>query len=110
MAKKTVGRRKSKSVNKAQAIRDEFTSQGPSTRPKDVIAALKARGIVVSSAQVSNVKASMGKKKRGPKARPSHATNGMLSLEVLLEAKKLAARVGGVETARRALDVLARLS
>jgi hypothetical protein len=110
MAKEMRGRRKPRAGSKAQAIRDEFSSQGASARPKDVISALKAKGISVSSAQVSNIKSTLGKKKRGRKAGAGHGTNGTLSLESLLEAKKLAERVGGVEIARQALEALVKLT
>ena len=110
MAKKKPGRGKAGSSTKAQAIRDEFSSRGASARPKDVIAALKSKGVVVSSAQVSNIKASLGKKKRGRKAAAAHSSNGMISLDILVEAKKLAARIGGIDAARKALDALSKLS
>ena len=110
MAKKTRGRRRPRAGSKAQAIRDEFSSQGASARPKDIISALKAKGISVSSAQVSNIKTTLGKKKRGRKASAAHGANGMLTLESLLEAKKLADRVGGVAVARQALEALVKLT
>lgn len=107
MAKKAAGRGKSGSVNKAQAIRDEFSSQGIGARPKDIIATLKSKGIAVSSAQVSNIKATFGQPK-GTRGR--HGANGVLSVDLLVEAKKLADRLGGIEVTRRALDALAKLS
>jgi hypothetical protein len=112
MAKKKVARggRSRSGVNKAQEIRNEFGTQGADARPKDVIAALAAKGIKVSSAQVSNIKAKLGgkrKRKAGRKARAS--SNGAVSLAALLDAKRLAQKMGGVEQAKRALDVLVRL-
>ncbi|MBI2826528.1 MAG: hypothetical protein HYX69_17785 [Planctomycetia bacterium] len=77
------------------------------------MAALKAKGTTVSSAQVSNIKASLRKRKgrRGRKAGAvSRDANGTVSLDLLLEAKKLADRIGGVEVAKRLLDALHRLS
>ena len=106
MATKTLKRRP-RSSSKAQAIRDEFASQGPKARPKDVIAVLKSKGVSVSSAQVSNIKATLAKHKRG---RKSHGSNGTLSLESLVEAKKLADRLGGIEAARYAIEALAKLT
>ena len=41
-------------VNKAQAIRDAAKKLGKKVRPKDIIAALAADGITVSSPQVSS--------------------------------------------------------
>src|SRR5262245_8856766 len=108
MAKKRTRRRGPRENSKAQAIRDQFASLGAKARPKDVIAALKAKGIVVSSAQVSNIKASQRKgKSRGKAAR---AADGTFTLEALVDAKKLADRLGGVEAARELLDALSRLS
>ncbi|HVU90535.1 MAG TPA: hypothetical protein VHD36_24650 [Pirellulales bacterium] len=104
MAKKVSGRGKRGSVNKAQAIRDEFSSQGMETRPKDIIASLKSKGIDVSSAQVSNIKATFGRPRRG------HGANGALSVELLMEAKKLADRLGGIDVTRRAIEALSKLS
>jgi hypothetical protein len=107
MAKKTLGRAKGGSVSKAQAIRDEFSAQGIDARPKDIISTLKSKGVTVSSAQVSNIKATFGKK---PGRKGRGASNGTLSVETLLETKKLAERIGGIDVARRALEALARLS
>ncbi|HEY4312051.1 MAG TPA: hypothetical protein VGN12_21565 [Pirellulales bacterium] len=106
MAKKAAGRGKGDSVNKAQAIRDEFSAQGIGARPKDIIATLKSKGVEVSSAQVSNIKATFG----AAKGRGRHGANGALSVELLVEAKKLADRLGGVEITKRALEALSRLS
>jgi hypothetical protein len=112
MAKKKVARGRSRGgVNKAQAIRDEFGVQGNDARPKDVIAALDAKGIKVASAQVSSIKAKLlgaGGKKRGRPAKGA-SNNGNVSLASLLAAKQLANKMGGVEAAKRALDVLVRL-
>jgi hypothetical protein len=111
MATKQLARRKRGSVNKAQAIRDEFATLGRKGRPRDVIAALKAKGIAVSSAQVSNIKASLRKGKgRKTIAASGRSGDGEISLDALLEAKKLADRLGGVEAVKRAVDALARLS
>ncbi len=108
MVTKTRVKRKEKGSSKAQAIRDEFHALGRKSRPKDVIASLAAKGIEVSSAQVSNVKATLGRGKPGRKG--SAPANGTLSLEVLVETKKLADRLGGIDVARKVLDVLASLS
>ncbi len=109
MAKKRTRQRGPRENSKAQAIRDQFEALGVNARPKDVIAALAAKGIKVSSAQVSNLKARHGKgKKRGAKV--GAGTNGSFTLEALVDAKKLADRLGGVESARKLLDALSKLS
>jgi hypothetical protein len=102
---------------KAQAIRDALIAQGLDARPKDVIAALAAQGIKVTSGQVVTIRKSMGGK--GRKRRKSHAgrpavvaeANGAtLNVDHLVAAKKLAEQVGGIDVARKALDALNRLS
>ena len=110
MAKKRVKRGGPRSSSKAQAVRDEFAAQGASARPKDVIAALKAKGITVAPAQVSNIKATLLKKK-GAKKRTGGAahSNGHLSIESLIKAKKLAERLGGIDVALKALTALSKL-
>ena len=106
-------------VNKAQAIRDAAKKIGGKVRPKDVIAALAEQGIVVSSPQVSStLKAAgyrrtrrgrpAGSKSKG-KTHTADTANG-LSLEHLIAAKALATKLGSVEAAKRAIDVLARLA
>jgi hypothetical protein len=103
-------------VNKAQAVRDEFNKQGITTAPKDVIAALTKRGITVAPAQVSNIRTSLkgGAKKRKVARRKAvgrkpAAKSASVSVDALIAAKKLVDRMGGVDEARRALDVLAQL-
>ena len=57
-------------VNKAQAIRDAAKKLGRKVRPKDIIAALAAEGITVSSPQVSaTLKAAGYRRSRAPAAR-----------------------------------------
>jgi hypothetical protein len=117
MVKKARRGRSKGGVNKAQAVRDEFKKQGIATAPKDVIAALKKQGITVAPAQVSNIRTSLkgGAKKtktakgKRPGRKPG-ATNASVSIDALIAAKKLVDRMGGVDKARRALDVLAQLS
>jgi len=106
MAKKAGGRSKSATVSKAQAIRDEFAAQGIDARPKDIISSLASKGVEVSSAQVSNIKATLGQKP----GRRGRGANGELSIDALLETKKFADSIGGVEVARKALEALLRLS
>lgn len=127
MAKKRAGRG-SDGVNKSAAIREEFDLHGLGVASKDVIAALAARGITVSSAHVANERARQlrkskkqraaeqgsangrrgGKPRRKP-GRPAAAANVSKMEDTLLEVKRLADMVGGVEEARRALDLLAKL-
>ncbi|MEX2118318.1 MAG: hypothetical protein WD847_01805 [Pirellulales bacterium] len=120
MAKKKRRRRASAGgVNKSQAIRD-YLKTNPGAGPKEVIASLGAQGLEVSPALVSNIKyggSRMTKKKRrrrrkGTKratAARARSSNDTVSLSLLMEAKKLADHLGGVEKAKRALDALSRL-
>jgi hypothetical protein len=77
-------------------------SGNPSAKAKEVVEALAAQKVKVSVAQVYNVKATSGNGK--PKAMKTAS-----GYESLVQAKKLADVMGGVEKARAALDVLAKL-
>lgn len=118
--KKKRARRK---VNKSGAIR-EYLRNNPEAGPTAVAAALKEKRIVVSAAHVSNVKAAMqskgangssggaaggaaGRKPGRPTRRGGSADS--VSLAGLLEARKFAAQVGGVDSAVTLLQSLAKL-
>lgn len=96
--------KRSSGVSKADAIRNMFGEMGRNARPRDIVAALKTRGIVVSSAQVSMLR---GKLPRNGSA--AAKTTATVSFDHLLAAKHLVQRLGGIERARTALDSLARL-
>ena len=81
--------------NKAAKIR-EFLAEQPNASAAEVVKALASQRVRVSAAQVYNVKATAEK----PKANP---------YESLVQAKKLADAMGGVDKALAALDVLAKL-
>lgn len=81
--------------------------------------ALAAKGVEVSAGLASNVKYTSGpggkRKKRGRKkaagrkrGRPA-ASSSALSVDDLIESKKLAQELGGIDAARKALDTLATL-
>lgn len=122
MATATKVKRKRKSaangsVNKAEEIRNAAKELGgKGVRPRDVIAALAAKGITVSSPQVSStLKAAGFRKVRRKKATASAkvkdtAALGELSLEHLLAAKALVSKLGSIEAAKKAIDVLAKLA
>ena len=79
--------------------------------------ALKAQGVDVTPNQVSNIKYQMGLKKKGrrkaaaPEAAAAEApvAKDAISLSALVDAKKLVAKLGSVETAKRAILALAQL-
>ncbi len=86
--------------SKAAKIR-EYLAEHPDAKAADVVAALKSQRVKVSVAHVYQLKTN-GKPKRAKRA------NGD-TLSALIEAKKLAVKLGGVDKARAALDALAKL-
>jgi len=98
-----------KKVNKAEQIRQVLGTMGMDAAPKDVMAALAAKRIKVSAAQVSNIKAAL---RGGTSSKRGHGrgtTNGTLTMSDLLAAKKLAGQIG-LEKAREAIEALAKLT
>ena len=81
--------------NKAAKIRAAL-ADNPGASAKEIVKALAAQRVRVTPAQVYNVKSTTAKPK----------VDGYASL---IQAKKLADALGGVEQARAALDVLAKL-
>ena len=108
-------------VNKAEEIRQAAKAIGKRVRPRDIIAALKEKGIEVSSAQVSTTLHNAGFRRRrrrvavaaaaAPAAGPGRraAKSGKLSLESLLAAKSFIDRVGSVDKAEEAISALKKL-
>src|SRR5438128_2400447 len=98
MAKKRATRRKSGSngTNKAQAIRDMAKQLGKKARPKDIIAALAAKNISVSSPQVSTTLKAAGmqrgqrRKKTNKAIVPSNGHEHSFNVNELVQVKKLA--------------------
>ena len=104
-AKKTRTRGSNGSAGtKADAIRGMFGEMGAKARSRDVVAALAARGIKVTSAQVSTLRKTIG----SGRAKASSAYS--VSLDHLMAAKALAQRLGGIAVAQRALESLAKLT
>ena len=102
-------------VSKSKAVRD-YLKQHRGALPVAVAEALKAQGVDVTPNQVSNIKYQMGLKKKGRRkaAAPVAAAEmpvpkDAISLSALVEAKKLVAKLGSVETAKRAILALAQL-
>lgn len=121
MATATKRRRKTTkangSINKAEEIRKAAKELGgKKVRPKDVIALLATKGISVAPAQVSATLKAAGyrrirrhKTTTSPKARHASHTPDV-SLDHLLAAKALVNKLGSLEAAKKALDVLAKLA
>ncbi len=105
-AKKSSKRGKGRSqINKAEAIRGAWGELGVRARPRDVIKLLASRGIAVASAQVSTLRKSASRKRNAVAVGAVHA----IPFDHLMAAKSLAARLGGIENAQRALANLAKL-
>ncbi len=101
-----------KKVNKSQAIRDAV-KDNPKAGPTEIAQIVSKRGIKVTPTFVSTVKTMAKKRKRrakrkaAPVAKP--AVSDKVSLSTLVQAKKLADQMGGVEKAKDALAALAKL-
>lgn len=120
MAKKktaTKRRPQKRTVNKSEEVRS-YMASNPDAQPKEVAEALGKKGIKVTPQAVSTIKFNEAKKagkKAGRRGRPKGAkrtkgTNGTVQVDSLLKAKAFAAQMGGVDEAKQALDVLAKLS
>ena len=119
-----MGKKKKTSVgedagpSKADAIRGYWEKLGNDARPKDIVNALKAEGIVVSPAQVSTLrpgrktKKKVGRRKGTVAAstagrKVSRKSSGVeVPVSALLAAKKFSEEVGSVEKAKAVLDAL----
>lgn len=132
MAKKRGGR-KPRADSKSGAIREMLQTHGMAIASKDIISALAGRGIDVSSAHVANVRGRMLQKAQGGGGAALASTNGRRkrrgrkpgpkpgrpgrkpgrrpasSMEDALLQVKRVADVVGLDEARRALDLLAKL-
>lgn len=130
--KDNMAKKKTDGVNKSQMIRDYYEAN-PSARPLEVAAAMQEQGLNVTAQFVSTVKSNSKKsKKTGRRGRPAgssskqvpatkatknapaaakrSAASGEVSLDSLLNAKKLINEMGGIENARNALTVLEQLT
>lgn len=98
-------------TNRSQAIRDFLKSQ-PGAGAKVIKEALAKEGIKVSDSLINAVKYKKTKPAGGRKrGRPVSAkSNGnVVSIDSLLEIKKIVDKVGGVDAAEKAIAVLKRL-
>jgi len=103
--------------SRSQHIRD-YLAQNKTASPKEIVNALKEKGIEVTVGLASLIKYSAkkdGGRRRGATLRRSgsagaawHST-GALSASDLIEAKKLVDGLGGISAARQALEVLEQL-
>jgi hypothetical protein len=98
---------------KSQAILD-YIANNPDAGPKAIVDGLKAKGITVKPGLVSNIKYSKRSKGRKKKrlalhvaARRTKSTG--LTVDQLIEVKRLADLLGGVAALRQAVDMLDQL-
>lgn len=101
-------------LNRSEEVR-KYLLAHPEAGPKEVVAVLAQQGITITSALVSNVKYGSGRSKKAANHRTRAATvppveaGSDIPLDLLIEAKKFADRMGGIAQARAALDALASL-
>lgn len=122
--------KKSSGPSKSQEIRD-FYAANPTAKPKQVVEALAAKGVVVTPAFVSTIKSTSAKKAAKPKraaktaksakvsvrgARPAAAkavgrktADVGLSIDTLIRTKGLVKELGGIDNVISALHALKRL-
>jgi hypothetical protein len=103
---------------KSTAIR-EYLKAHPKARVQDVVDELKKQGITVSAALVNNIKytkkkpGKRGRKRGRPAAtKPSNGSANVadrISLQALVEVKKTAERLGGIDELQKAAAALAKL-
>lgn len=118
--KKSAEKKPAADVNKSEEIRKVATAmkaKGEKPRPVTIIATLKAKGVEVSSPQVSMVLKRMGfrprkRRKSGDLAAAAAAANksgkskAKISVEDLVAAKKAVGRLGGLDRALAAIEAL----
>lgn len=114
MAKKNAKSAGHKAINKSEAIR-KYMTEHPDAGPTAVAQALNAReGWRISPAYVSTIKNKVretkGRGRRGRGGGRRAGGRGAVSEQALLKAKELARLMGGINQAKAALDLLARLT
>jgi hypothetical protein len=98
---------------KSQAVRD-YLSENPQASPKEVVEGLKAKGVTVKVTLVNSIKYKKPSKP-GKRRAPSHrmaarrSSGAAVTVEQLLDVKRLADSLGGTGQVRRALETLEQL-
>ncbi len=117
--------KKKSEVNKSLEIRT-FMENNPKAKPREVVAALKDRGIEVSAQFVSTVKSNSiktgGTKRRGrplgstkraavaAKPAASRKSGDSVSVQSLLKVKRVVKELGSIEETKAALATLEQLA
>jgi hypothetical protein len=105
-----MARKSAAGPNKSAAIR-AYKDSHASAGPKEITEALGKDGVKVTPAFVSTVLSNdrrKGRKGRGKGGRPRGSSSANAFAD-LVQAKKLADQMGGVEKARAALNALAKI-
>jgi hypothetical protein len=95
-----------KGQNRSAAIR-AYKEKNSSARPKEISEALAKEGVKVSPGYVSTV-LSNERRKSGKRRKKSRGRSGRAYAD-LVQAKRLADAMGGIEKARSALSALAKI-
>src|SRR5579863_6069921 len=95
---------------RTQAVR-EYIAENPDANPKAIVAGLKEKGITVKIGLANSVKYGKrtGKRKRrapSPHAAARRTRSGAMTVDQLIEVKRFADSVGGMDQLRQALDML----
>lgn len=102
-------------VNKTQEIKAILDADANAT-PKAISATLAEKGIEASPAYVSTIKSKLKKTGgataigRGRGGRRAKAAGDNISISTLVEAKRFADKMGGVDKLKAAIDALAKLN
>jgi hypothetical protein len=108
-----MAKRRRRKINKSQAIRD-YLATNPSATPSAIKEALAEKGIKVGASLISQVKYKPGvtkgkRKRRAMAGRPAGRRGEAVDIEMLVAAKAIADKLGGVARAKEALTLLERL-
>jgi hypothetical protein len=98
---------------RSQAVRD-YLGEHPEASPKEIVDGLKARGIKVKVTLVNSIKykkPAKGGRRRAPSLRVAarRAGSAAVTVDQLLEVKRLADSLGGVDHVRKAVEMLEQL-
>jgi hypothetical protein len=98
---------------RSQAVRD-YLQEHPEASPKEIVDGLKARGIKVKVTLVNSIKYKKPSKtgrRHAPSLRVAARKAGAaeVTVEQLLECKRLADSMGGIDRVRNAVELLEQL-
>jgi len=111
-----MARRTKSGVNKSEEVR-AYLREHKKAKPREIVAALKEKGVTVTANFASNIKSTAKRKRKGRQSKAAlAATNGAAGHDVLAVAKLLKAaqafaqQAGGVKQAKQALDAAGMLA